>query len=127
MAKKLGCYVAGGYPERLGENEREEEIIRVTKVTLAIDVLADAESSNDSEQGSSKVKSQPIPVGANSAVIYGPDGEWFGGYRKTHLFDLDKTWAKPGEYMSPAPNRVPEARPRRSGKDKEVTYLYPLS
>ena len=35
-------------------------------------------------------------VGANSAAFYGPDGEWVGGYRKTHLFETDLTWAKPG-------------------------------
>jgi predicted amidohydrolase len=37
-------------------------------------------------------------VGANSAVFYGPDGEWVGGYRKTHLYETDLTWAKPGGY-----------------------------
>lgn len=36
-------------------------------------------------------------VGANSAVLYGPDGEWVGGYRKTHLYKTDLTWAKPGK------------------------------
>ena len=35
-------------------------------------------------------------VGANSAVFYGPDGEWVGGYRKTNLYETDLTWAKPG-------------------------------
>ena len=35
-------------------------------------------------------------VGANSAAFYGPDGEWVGGYRKTHLYETDLTWAKPG-------------------------------
>jgi protein N-terminal amidase len=35
-------------------------------------------------------------VGANSAAFYGPDGEWVGGYRKSHLYETDLTWAKPG-------------------------------
>ncbi|KAH9080398.1 carbon-nitrogen hydrolase [Lactarius deliciosus] len=35
-------------------------------------------------------------VGANSAVVYGPDGARVGHYRKSHLFYMDKTWAKPG-------------------------------
>jgi protein N-terminal amidase len=35
-------------------------------------------------------------VGANSATFYGPDGEWVGGYRKSHLYETDLTWAKPG-------------------------------
>ena len=36
-------------------------------------------------------------VGANSAVLYAPDGTYIGGYRKTNMFITDKTWAKPGE------------------------------
>ena len=35
-------------------------------------------------------------VGANSSVIYGPQGQWVGGYRKTNLFETDMTWAIPG-------------------------------
>lgn len=35
-------------------------------------------------------------VGANAAAFYGPEGEWVGGYRKTHLYETDLTWAKPG-------------------------------
>jgi protein N-terminal amidase len=36
-------------------------------------------------------------VGANSAVVYGPDGTRVGHYRKSHLFRMDKPWAKPGK------------------------------
>ena len=42
-------------------------------------------------------------VGANSAVIYGPDGVRVGHYRKSHLFYMDKTWAKPGQFEPFAP------------------------
>jgi predicted amidohydrolase len=35
-------------------------------------------------------------VGANSAALCGPDGAWVGGYRKSHLFDMDIPWAKAG-------------------------------
>ncbi|KZT38912.1 carbon-nitrogen hydrolase [Sistotremastrum suecicum HHB10207 ss-3] len=35
-------------------------------------------------------------VGANSALLIGPSGEWIGGYRKSNLFVTDKSWAKPG-------------------------------
>ncbi|KAF8644683.1 hypothetical protein AX16_008343 [Volvariella volvacea WC 439] len=35
-------------------------------------------------------------VGANSACLYDPEGEWVEGYRKTNLFITDKSWAKPG-------------------------------
>lgn len=37
-------------------------------------------------------------IGANSAVLYGPKGEWIGGFRKTNLFRTDLTWAKAGMY-----------------------------
>lgn len=32
----------------------------------------------------------------NSAIVIGPDGELVGTYRKVLLFDLDRTWARPG-------------------------------
>lgn len=35
-------------------------------------------------------------VGANSAIIYDPDGNYVGGYRKINMFETDKTWARPG-------------------------------
>jgi protein N-terminal amidase len=35
-------------------------------------------------------------VGANSAIMYDPNGEYVGGYRKTNLFVADLPWAKPG-------------------------------
>ncbi|TRM63894.1 carbon-nitrogen hydrolase [Schizophyllum amplum] len=35
-------------------------------------------------------------VGANSAIIYGPQGERVGEYRKTNLFETDRTWSIPG-------------------------------
>ena len=39
-------------------------------------------------------------IGANSAILYDPTGQYVGGYRKTHLFHVDKTWAIPGERPS---------------------------
>lgn len=35
-------------------------------------------------------------VGANSAVLCGPNGYFIGNYRKTNLFATDRTWAKAG-------------------------------
>lgn len=80
IAKRLQCYVFAGYPEVLKPDERSKP-----------------ESSN----GVSDISdgSQFEGVGANSAVIYGPKGEWIGGYRKTHLFETDKTWAKAGKLL----------------------------
>ncbi|KAJ7464769.1 carbon-nitrogen hydrolase, partial [Mycena galericulata] len=68
LATRLKCYVVAGYPERLEPSEVE---------------LYLTETGNHA-------------VGANSAALYGPEGQWVGAYRKTNLFWTDKTWAKPG-------------------------------
>ncbi|KAJ7464693.1 carbon-nitrogen hydrolase [Mycena galericulata] len=68
LASRLKCYVVAGYPERLEPSEVE---------------LYLTETGNHA-------------VGANSAALYGPEGQWVGAYRKTNLFWTDKTWAKPG-------------------------------
>ncbi|KAJ3771291.1 carbon-nitrogen hydrolase [Lentinula raphanica] len=70
LASQLKCYVFAGYPEKLSDDEAK------------------------STEGP-HADSQTI-VGANSAVLYGPEGEWVGHYRKTNLFVTDKSWAKPG-------------------------------
>lgn len=71
LAKSLGCYVVGGYPEKLAPDEE-------------------------------KPKDREV-VGANSAVIYNPAGEWVGGYRKTNLFEADLPWVKAGKVSSYIP------------------------
>ncbi|TFY83194.1 hypothetical protein EWM64_g813 [Hericium alpestre] len=70
LAVRLRCYVMAGYPERLAPHE-------VQKCTTP-----EGEAVHQ--------------VGANSAVVYGPDGQCIAGYRKTNLFSIDKPWAKPG-------------------------------
>ena len=80
LAKKLHCYVVAGFPEK-----------------LSLEELAETKTS------SSPVLTKIEQVGANSAVLCGPDGEWIGGYRKTHLFQTDLTWAKPGMLSIPSP------------------------
>jgi protein N-terminal amidase len=65
------CHVAAGYPERL---ESHEVGTRTLEDGSVVDV-----------------------VGANSAVVYGPDGTRVGHYRKSQLFHMDKPWAKPGK------------------------------
>lgn len=71
IAQRLRCHVAAGYPERL---EPQEVGTRALEDGSVVDV-----------------------VGANSAVVYGPDGTSVGHYRKSHLFRMDKPWAKPGK------------------------------
>ncbi|KAG6860781.1 hypothetical protein C0995_007587 [Termitomyces sp. Mi166 len=105
VAKHLGCYVAGGYPERLSEEERgtESQVDVATKDPHSlpsgrteIPPLDDHASSEIDALTSTSILQTRTPVGANSAIIYGPSGEWVGGYRKTNLFETDRTWAKPG-------------------------------
>ncbi|CAL1713026.1 unnamed protein product [Somion occarium] len=70
LAKRLHCYVMAGYPERLAPHE-------VQTVTI--------------EHGQTIQQ-----VGANSAVVYDPQGNFVGNYRKTNLFKTDMPWARPG-------------------------------
>ncbi|KAH8114496.1 hydrolase [Phellopilus nigrolimitatus] len=76
LARRLNCYVTAGYPEVLKPEEREMR-----------------------EDG-------PSMVGANSAVLYSPEG-WSGDYRKVNMWETDKTWAKPERFsLSKLPSEV---------------------
>ncbi|KAI0270014.1 hypothetical protein BC834DRAFT_864504 [Gloeopeniophorella convolvens] len=68
-AARLRCYVAAGYAERLAPSELERG--------------ADADGTTVDL------------VGANSALVYAPNGAREAAYRKTHLFSVDRAWAKP--------------------------------
>jgi protein N-terminal amidase len=70
LAARVQCHVLAGYPERLAVKEIEDGV--------------------DSD-GNIVTKN-----GANSAVLYGPDGRYIGNYRKSNLFETDTTWAKAG-------------------------------
>lgn len=70
LAKHLQCYVVAGYPEALSQDELCKRMNYVGDVWQL--------------------------EGANSAIVYGPAGEWVGGYRKTNLFKSDLPWAKAG-------------------------------
>ena len=75
LAIRLRCHVVAGYPERLPDEEIEPGI---------------------DEWGNTITR-----VGANSAILVGPDGGCVGRYRKTNLFETDTTWAKPGKLTHP--------------------------
>lgn len=77
----MGCYVFAGYPEKL----REDELAAVGNPLTGNSESLKTPKGEDIHQ-----------VGANSAAICGPDGEWITGYRKTNLFETDLTWAKAG-------------------------------
>ena len=76
LATHLQCHVIAGYPERLPDDEVEPGV---------------------DEWGNGITR-----IGANSAVLFGPDGECVGRYRKTNLFETDTTWAKPGKNAPPS-------------------------
>jgi protein N-terminal amidase len=73
LSKRLRCYVAAGYPEALGTHEPRSVIV--------------------------KENYEHEEVGANSAILYSPDGSFVGNYRKTNPFETDMTWAKPGQVL----------------------------
>lgn len=92
LAKRLGCYVTAGYPELL-EPDEVQQCIHDDRVVI--------EDSGFPEEGAAGLGSKERKiVGANSAVLCGPIGEWIGGYRKTNLFKTDKTWAAAGSFLS---------------------------
>ncbi|KAI0789659.1 carbon-nitrogen hydrolase [Abortiporus biennis] len=98
LALRLGCHVLAGYPEKLALPEYEE---------ISREVILDETRAIDAESKKMTVRE----VGANSAVLFGPDGTCLGNYRKTNLFETDMTWAKPGtgfkSFQLPAPlNKV---------------------
>ncbi|KAK7690121.1 hypothetical protein QCA50_006770 [Cerrena zonata] len=70
LAKQLSCYVTAGYPERLASHERQAAVTEDGQVIQQ--------------------------VGANSAVVYDPQGKFVGNYRKTNLYETDMTWARRG-------------------------------
>ena len=73
LAKRLHCYVIAGYPERLAPDEERRPVLDQQPYQTATE-----------------------EVGANSAIFYGPTGDFVGNYRKTNSFETDMTWSKPG-------------------------------
>lgn len=73
MAHRLHCHVIAGYPERLTSRDVEPSL---------------EYGGDDADR-----------VGYNSAIIYGPGGNYIGGYRKTNLFETDMSWALPGTVL----------------------------
>lgn len=83
LAARLHCYVVAGYPERLSPVELEH-----------------AEITHGDGSGTNKEDKEDKKVGANAAVLYGPDGVFVGDYRKTNLYETDMSWARPGMCVS---------------------------
>jgi protein N-terminal amidase len=96
LANRLSCYVVAGYPERLNPHEAH---IRANGVSVAGEMEIPPTTTARSSISVSPVRHAQKQVGANSAVLYSPSGECVLGYRKTHMFETDVTWAKPGKSL----------------------------
>ncbi|KAH7909243.1 carbon-nitrogen hydrolase [Hygrophoropsis aurantiaca] len=86
LARKLHCYVAAGYPERLGPHETDPA---TNNHNPSPQIMTGADGSASQTR-----------FGANSAVMYGPTGERLVNYRKSNLFKNDIPWAIPGTGFS---------------------------
>ena len=86
LALSLRCYVTAGFPERLSPDE------------IGVKDAGTPVAEDNGVEGEVGMRNEVDMVGANSAVLYGPDGCWVGDYRKTNLFKTDLTWAKAGMY-----------------------------
>ncbi|KAJ9111459.1 hypothetical protein QFC19_001228 [Naganishia cerealis] len=87
MATTYGCWVVAGYPE------------------LAVDTDVGALKKRE-EAGTGGMNGDDAgKPGYNSAVVVSPTGEVVGNYRKSFLFDTDKTWARedmnPKDFLAP--------------------------
>ena len=90
LAARLSCYVVAGYPERLEPHETVNVNSLAGEMEDTLNTVARGDTSTSPELR------ERVYVGANSAVLYSPSGECVLGYRKTHMFETDETWAKPG-------------------------------
>ncbi|KAJ3516874.1 hypothetical protein NLJ89_g857 [Agrocybe chaxingu] len=94
LAKKLECYVIAGYPEVLDPAELNADDPSPVNGAPNAAEGPDKRPESSSTSGSTTKREQ---VGTNSAALYGLDGEWIGGYRKSYLYETDLAWAKQGE------------------------------
>ena len=120
LAKQLGCYVLAGYPEKLADGEERTGLVLDGEdddddgdsngdrnKNLNAESEGDKEMKKKAKEGMDEHHEEDetedddgLAVGANSCVLYDPQGEWVAGYRKTNLYTTDKTWAKAGACRS---------------------------
>ncbi|KAL4081138.1 carbon-nitrogen hydrolase [Scleroderma citrinum] len=81
IARRLECYVVAGFPERL---EHGFSPPPTTNTTGSVQNLIDMHPS------------PPALPGANTAILYGPTGEFLSLYRKSNLYKTDLSWATAG-------------------------------
>lgn len=102
LARRLECYVAAGFPERLEYDSRSTAApppppplsLSLSPSPPSPATTAPATTSPHNHTGG--VTHRPTAIGFNTAVLYGPTGEPLTLYRKSNLFETDLSWAAPG-------------------------------
>lgn len=89
LARRLECYVAAGFPERLMWDS-SSTAVPPPPPPLS---LSPATTVPGTTGG---VAHRPPAIGFNTAVLYSPTGEPLTLYRKSNLFETDLSWATPG-------------------------------
>jgi protein N-terminal amidase len=102
LARRCACWVVAGYPEK-------------SQVSAGMDTTEDDDVEDDDDDGETTEQTAGVArqggqtgstigdreeeeiVAYNSAVVVSPQGTVYDTYRKSFLFDTDKTWAKEGE------------------------------
>lgn len=105
LARRCACWVVAGYPEK-------------SQVSSGMDTTEDDDVEDEGDDGETTEQTAGVArqgrqtgsatgdrmeeeiVAYNSAVIVSPQGTVYDTYRKSFLFDTDKTWAKEGETIS---------------------------
>lgn len=86
LATRIGCYVLGGLGERVVDGRSSGDDGRV----------GDEASATASSTTAVDRPAPPRSTAYNSALLVSPTGELVGTYRKTFLYETDKTWASEG-------------------------------
>lgn len=99
LARRCGCWVVAGFPEKGRKPSQVDET-----------GYRDEDDGDDQEGGDSggeqaSTAQEEQVTAYNSAVIVSPQGTVYDTYRKSFLFDTDKTWATEGE--SDSTRRLP--------------------
>lgn len=143
-ARRLGCLVAVGYPERALKPESLPTNVSSPDVFAAIITAASAHATADpGAQG--KVVTDPATLDSsstptlpsclpnpaiagqnyNSAVTVAPNGQIVAHYRKSHLYYTDATWASEGSGFFagtlPLPQSVSKQSPAQADGSDEVS------
>lgn len=106
VARRIGCHVVAGYPEIIERWTDDDQRVDTASTPLAKPELespavATGNSHYASTEGAapstSPIDDSELLIGANSVMVYAPDGCLLLNYRKTNLYSLDLPWCIPGD------------------------------